>query len=339
MDALHPQNLLTTLLRIEQARHPVTDRTTLPPLLQVVTQEIQTLLQADTVMITLCAERFDPPWPLGVASGENEPMQTETAVIHDIHWAGVHLATLRIAPPPDDAALTTMLPLLLRMLGESIAEVRAVEVLVQQTQEHIRRELADELHASVQQILAGIRLLAERTTREIARDPHYATRLAQDIREAAQQGFTEQRFVIHGTRGHDLRHTFHDDLQRLLDQLTRQVPDLQLTRSLDLPVVSADVAACLIHTVRNVLANIALHAQARAVHIRIAPDDPWVVLHIRDDGVGCDLEAAIAAPGIGLNSVIERVTALGGRYQLTGAPGSGVQLDVRLPLPSGRSGI
>jgi signal transduction histidine kinase len=337
MDALHPQNLLTTLLRIEQARQPVTDRATLPPVLQVITQEIQTLLQADTVMITLCAERFDPPWPLGVVRGANDP--TQTAGIHEIHWAGVHLATLRIVPPPDDAALTTMLPLLLRMLGESIAEVRAVELLVQQTQERIRRELADELHASVQQILAGIRLLAERTTREIARDPHYATRLAQDIREAAQQGFTEQRFVIHGTRGHDLRHTFHDDLQRLLDQLTRQVPDLQLTRSLDVPVVSADVAACLIHTVRNVLANIALHAQAQAVHIRIAADDPWVALHIRDDGVGCDLEAALAAPGIGLNSVIERVTTLGGRYQLTGAPGSGVQLDVWLPLPSGRSDI
>jgi signal transduction histidine kinase len=329
--------ILQPLLRIEQARQPVTDRATLPPVLQVITQEIQTLLQADTVMITLCAERFDPPWPLGVASGENDP--TQTAGIHEIYWAGVHLATLRIAPPPDDAALTTMLPLLLRMLGESIAEVRAVELLVQQTQERIRRELADELHASVQQILAGIRLLAERTTREIARDPHYATRLAQDIREAAQQGFTEQRFVIHGTRGHDLRHTFHDDLQRLLDQLTRQVPDLQLTRSLDVPVVSADVAACLIHTVRNVLANIALHAQAQAVHIRIAADDPWVALHIRDDGVGCDLEAALAAPGIGLNSVIERVTTLGGRYQLTGAPGSGVQLDVWLPLPSGRSDI
>jgi signal transduction histidine kinase len=65
--------------------------------------------------------------------------------------------------------------------------------------------------------------------------------------------------------------------------------------------------------------------------VRLAPVDGDVLLEISDDGVGAHLEAALAAPGIGLESVLERVEGRGGRAQISTAPGQGTTIRVWLP--------
>jgi two-component system, NarL family, sensor histidine kinase LiaS len=53
---------------------------------------------------------------------------------------------------------------------------------------------------------------------------------------------------------------------------------------------------------------------------------------VPDDGIGFDIEAARAAGGLGLRSVLERVTRLGGSLDLVSTPGSGTRLTVEVPL-------
>jgi signal transduction histidine kinase len=56
-----------------------------------------------------------------------------------------------------------------------------------------------------------------------------------------------------------------------------------------------------------------------------------VILEIRDDGIGFDPLGSF--PGhLGLQSMQERVSHLGGRFQLESAPGRGIHLLAQVPL-------
>ena len=63
-------------------------------------------------------------------------------------------------------------------------------------------------------------------------------------------------------------------------------------------------------------------------------DDEAVELEIRDDGRGFDREAARDRPGLGLASMEERATLLGGTLSVTSEPGSGTTVTARIPLES-----
>jgi glucose-6-phosphate-specific signal transduction histidine kinase len=104
----------------------------------------------------------------------------------------------------------------------------------------------------------------------------------------------------------------------------------------------------LFRLVQESLTNIARHAEATRVTIRIERGGGSehtrsafgeVVVAIADNGKGMDLEAPRA--GLGLVGMRERVAALGGRLKLTSRPGAGLEIVASIPLapplpPSGR---
>jgi two-component system sensor histidine kinase UhpB len=99
----------------------------------------------------------------------------------------------------------------------------------------------------------------------------------------------------------------------------------------------------LFRLVQESLTNIARHAQASRVTIRIeraGRREPGglgsgsgfgeVVVAIADNGKGMDLEAPRA--GLGLVGMRERVAALGGLLKLTSRPGAGLEIVASIPL-------
>jgi PAS domain S-box-containing protein len=78
---------------------------------------------------------------------------------------------------------------------------------------------------------------------------------------------------------------------------------------------------------RELLRNVAKHAAAHRVHVRVARVAEGVVLEVTDDGVGVAagrLSEALGQGHIGLASSRERVEAIGGRLRV-GARGDGVR--------------
>jgi two-component system NarL family sensor kinase len=62
-----------------------------------------------------------------------------------------------------------------------------------------------------------------------------------------------------------------------------------------------------------------------------------LVIDISDDGVGMDLRATLDEPspasaGLGLQGIRERVTALGGEFEVYSETGRGLQLTVTIDL-------
>lgn len=87
--------------------------------------------------------------------------------------------------------------------------------------------------------------------------------------------------------------------------------------------------------VQEALTNIARHAQATAVSVRIRIDEQAVALSVRDNGIGFDPRCPMGDPkagkGVGLIGLSERVRLAGGRLTVTSAPEAGSTLEVRLP--------
>ena len=100
----------------------------------------------------------------------------------------------------------------------------------------------------------------------------------------------------------------------------------------DLPLA---VKEALYRIVQEGLHNTVKHARARSVAIKLTHGDANVTLEIVDDGVGFDAEAAY--PGhLGLTSMRERATAIGGELVIRSARGQGTRLQVRVPLSDPR---
>lgn len=84
---------------------------------------------------------------------------------------------------------------------------------------------------------------------------------------------------------------------------------------------------------REALINVARHARASHVQVRLAADAQAWSLEIRDDGVGFDASQASGRLGIA-NVMRDSVASVGGVLVIESAPGQGTQVIVRVPIPS-----
>jgi signal transduction histidine kinase len=91
---------------------------------------------------------------------------------------------------------------------------------------------------------------------------------------------------------------------------------------------------------QEALTNVAKHAQASRVLVRLRRDNSQVLLSVEDDGRGFEPDVeptrGDSAGGIGLLGLRERLEILGGRLELETRPGDGVRLTAHLPRETGQ---
>jgi signal transduction histidine kinase len=116
----------------------------------------------------------------------------------------------------------------------------------------------------------------------------------------------------------------------------------------DIPRLAPDIETALFRVVQEAINNIARHAAARNVNIRLELDENTAIVSVRDDGIGFDLselgveslrEAESNDPllssntrGLGIIGMQERIELLGGELTITTAPGSGTHIQICVPL-------
>ncbi|WP_282006652.1 sensor histidine kinase [Propioniciclava sinopodophylli] len=86
----------------------------------------------------------------------------------------------------------------------------------------------------------------------------------------------------------------------------------------------------LIRVAQEGLSNVAKHARARRADVVLEYGPASASLTIEDDGVGFDPTASVT--GFGLRGMRERLAAVGGRLDLTSAPGESARLVASVPL-------
>jgi signal transduction histidine kinase len=88
---------------------------------------------------------------------------------------------------------------------------------------------------------------------------------------------------------------------------------------------------CIYRVVQEALHNCARHSQARSVKVIVRQEGQKIFLSVEDDGHGFD---AGRVRGLGLVGMEERVTHLGGAFEVQSRPGAGTKVEVELPLAS-----
>lgn len=101
----------------------------------------------------------------------------------------------------------------------------------------------------------------------------------------------------------------------------------------------AEMETALYRVIQEALTNVARHAHAGRVRLRLEQTASAVSANIEDDGRGFDPAAVaavgIASRGVGLLGIQERAAALGGSVLIQSAPGQGTRLRVELPWEGG----
>jgi two-component system NarL family sensor kinase len=88
---------------------------------------------------------------------------------------------------------------------------------------------------------------------------------------------------------------------------------------------------------RECVSNVCRHAQAEHAWIQLVVIDKEVVLTVRDDGSGFSVPSALATllrtGHLGLASMREQVSQLGGELTVSSQPGGGTDITVRVQIP------
>jgi PAS domain S-box-containing protein len=97
-------------------------------------------------------------------------------------------------------------------------------------------------------------------------------------------------------------------------------------------------ATALFRIFQETLTNVARHADASAVHVRLGTEVGDVSLEVRDNGKGIGEAQLSAASSLGIRGIRERALLLGGEVTINGAPGKGTTVKVRIPKSSAQFG-
>ena len=89
--------------------------------------------------------------------------------------------------------------------------------------------------------------------------------------------------------------------------------------------------------VQESLTNVRKHAGTNRATVEVQRMADDVHVRVRDRGPGFDVEAA-RARGFGLVGMTERVRLAGGTFWIESQPGSGTQVNARLPVPATPAG-
>ncbi len=166
---------------------------------------------------------------------------------------------------------------------------------------------------------------------ELASDPEQAMASIDYVLALAEAGLAEMRALIFELRPESL------ELEGLVAALSRQVAVLRtrykLTVNVDLgeePPLSLEMKQALYRIAQEALHNIVKHARASVVELRLTELADEIILEVRDNGKGFDPSAPF--PGhLGLRSMRERATKMGGALTIESLPGQGTCIGVRIP--------
>ena len=201
------------------------------------------------------------------------------------------------------------------------------------TGEDERRRVARELHdrggGALFSLLHGLRRL-----REVVHQ-----------RDAAAEADVDGLIQVTEATLHDLRALLGDLRPRLLDDLglaealrellsrERAISGMPVSFEVQAEILpESESALALYRVAQEAFTNIRRHAHANAANVRLAWDDGGWSLAVEDDGGGLNGHRG----GLGLQTMRERVEALGGRLEIQSAPGAGTR--VLAWVPENRSG-
>jgi signal transduction histidine kinase len=196
-----------------------------------------------------------------------------------------------------------------------------------------RNRLARDLHDSVSQTLFSAVFTAEAAEALIDKDPAQARAQVRRLKDLSSEALKEMRALIFELRPAEL------EADGLASALRKHVDVLSRVYKTDIELdVDGDVRLPprtereLFRIAQEALSNAMKHAAAAQVRVALDIRHSTATLSVADDGTGFDPDAPrVRSAHLGLTSMEERATSIGGTIRVESQPGKGTEVLVEVP--------
>jgi signal transduction histidine kinase len=199
-----------------------------------------------------------------------------------------------------------------------------------------RHRLARDLHDSVKQQIFAMQTAAATVQARLESDPPGVREAIERLRESGREAMGEMEAMLDSLRSSPLENV------GLVEALKNQAEALQFRTGARVDLELADLPPsealppggqeAIFRVAQEAFANVAKHARASRVQVRLAGEHDRLVLRIEDEGAGFDQ----AAPsfGMGLVNMRERASAFGADLEVHSRPGGGTRVLLAMPYTS-----
>jgi len=263
-------------------------------------------------------------WALRADTGEEFPIEASISQASEggRRYFTVILRDITTRKQSEDALLASQ------------AELRELSARVLEAREEEKARIARELHDELGQLLTALKMDLT-WLRERMPEGENKGKL-DEMGSLLDQTVTSTRRIAA-----DLRPLMLDDLG-LGDAATWLVDDFAkrsgITCKIELPShdgmenASKSVSTAVYRAIQESLTNVARHSGAKNAWVVLMTENGSIEVEVEDDGRGIAPEDLAKARSLGLKGMKERISYLGGSFEVARAPRGGTRLRIKLPL-------
>ncbi len=273
--------------------------------------------------------------------GDTVQAEVGTATFEEqfpITYRDERLATMAVSPRPGETTLLardrSVITRIGALAGPALHGARLVNELVEArarvviAREDERQRLRRDLHDDLAPTLAGLGLSAAVVEKFSRAGDRRAADAATDLAGRLQGASRQVRDIAY-----NLRPPVLDDrgLVATIEETiaTGGPPRVNVVAPTDRLDLSAAVEACALRIIQEAVINVRRHAAASCCEVSIIPEPDALRIEIVDDGIGF---TEPRRAGIGMRSMTERASEIGGSVSFRSEAGRGTRVSVRLPV-------
>lgn len=221
----------------------------------------------------------------------------------------------------------------LREQGESLKQANTQLTHYASTLENLtvsreRNRMARELHDTLAHTLTGLSVTLETVKAYWDVDGDKARDLLDKSLETTRTGIEETRRALKSLRASPLEDMGLGLAIRKMAESTaaRSKLDLELALPNPIPNLAPDVEQCIYRIAQEAVENVAHHANAQKVSVKLEPNGNNLRLTVQDDGLGFDPHNNARTGHFGLVGMKERAELSGGKLTIVSQKGQGAKV-------------
>jgi len=220
-------------------------------------------------------------------------------------------------------------------LRESEVQLRALAARLFSIREEERARISREIHDELGQVLTGLKMDVMWLAKQLGNDQQPLLARIETMRQLIDSTVQVVRRISTGMRPEIL-----DDMG-LVAAIRWQTKEFQkrlgIRCRIDLPDdqthLGSEFSTAVFRIFQEILTNIARHAKAQSVSVKMNISKDRLTLQVTDDGIGIREAATQARESLGLLGMRERAQLFGGEVAFDASPGQGTTVSLSLPLP------
>ncbi len=274
----------------------------------------------------------DPATPAAMRA-----LGSETLAMAPLHPYGDILGmvgVLRPAERPFTADEITLLTTVSHQTGAAVQNYRLRQTAQELALVEERHRLARDLHDSVTQALYGVTLFAKASQSSIkVGNIPLTTQYIDHLSETARQALKEMRLLIFELRPAVLEQVgLVGALHQRMEAVERRAGVAVEFQVAAIPELPTALESHIYQIAQEALNNILKHSGATWVALRLITQAGELQLTIQDNGKGFDPSGIGETAGLGFTTMRERAERIGGRLQISSAPGKGTRVSLMVPI-------